>query len=58
MTLNVTQIRKQFPSLAQVQDDQPVVFLDNPGGTQAPQTVIDAMVNYLQHDNANHQGDD
>jgi cysteine desulfurase family protein (TIGR01976 family) len=56
MTLNVTQIRKQFPSLAQVQDDQPVVFLDNPGGTQAPQTVIDAMVNYLQHDNANHNG--
>ncbi len=56
MTLNVTQIRKQFPSLAQVQDDQPVVFFDNPGGTQAPQAVIEAMVNYLQRDNANHNG--
>jgi cysteine desulfurase family protein (TIGR01976 family) len=56
MTLNVTQIRKQFPSLAQNQDGQPVVFLDNPGGTQVPQAVIDAMVHYLQRDNANHNG--
>jgi selenocysteine lyase/cysteine desulfurase len=43
-------------SLQQMQNDQPVVFFDNPGGTQAPQMVIDAMTHYLLHDNANHGG--
>ncbi len=49
-------IRTQFPSLAHVQDGRPVVFLDNPGGTQCPQAVIDAVAHYLVHDNANHGG--
>ncbi len=53
---DVTTVRKQFPSLSQTQDGKPVVFFDNPGGTQVPQTVIDAMVHYLQRDNANHGG--
>ena len=35
---------------------QPAVFLDNPGGTQVPQQVIDAMTDYLLHANANHGG--
>ena len=37
-------------------DGQPAVFLDNPGGTQVPQPVIDAIVDYLAHSNANHGG--
>ncbi len=49
-------VRGQFPALAQVQGGQPVVFLDNPGGTQVPQPVIDAMARYLVHSNANHGG--
>lgn len=49
-------IRAQFPALSQTLNDQPVVFLDNPGGTQVPQCVIDAMVDYLTHHNANHGG--
>ncbi len=53
---DVTAVRKQFPSLSQTLDGKPVVFFDNPGGTQVPQTVIDAMVHYLQRDNANHGG--
>jgi cysteine desulfurase family protein (TIGR01976 family) len=53
---DIAAIRKQFPSLSQTQDGKPVVFFDNPGGTQVPQTVIDAMVHYLQRDNANHGG--
>ena len=53
---NVSAIRKQFPSLSQTQDGKPVVFFDNPGGTQVPQTVIDAMVHYLQRNNSNHGG--
>jgi cysteine desulfurase family protein (TIGR01976 family) len=54
--LNVDVVRSHFPALAQVQDGRPVVFLDNPGGTQCPQVVIDAVADYLAHDNANHGG--
>jgi cysteine desulfurase family protein (TIGR01976 family) len=53
---DVTAVRKQFPSLSQTQDGKPVVYFDNPGGTQVPQRVIDAMVQYLQRDNSNHGG--
>ncbi len=35
---------------------QPAVFLDNPGGTQVPQPVIDAVSSYFAHSNANHGG--
>ncbi len=54
--LDISAIRKQFPSLLQIQNGKPVVYFDNPGGTQVPQTVIDAMVHYLLRDNANHGG--
>ena len=55
-TLNVEHIRAQFPSLSQTVNGHPAVFLDGPGGTQVPQRVIDAMTNYLRHDNANTGG--
>src|SRR3954470_14388558 len=35
---------------------QPAAFLDGPGGTQVPQRVIDAMVDYLVNSNANTVG--
>ncbi|MBN1934966.1 MAG: cysteine desulfurase-like protein [Anaerolineae bacterium] len=54
--LDVHALRLQFPALAQTIGDRPVVFLDNPGGTQVPQCVIDAVVDYLAHHNANHGG--
>jgi cysteine desulfurase family protein (TIGR01976 family) len=54
--IDAARIRSQFPSLSQTLDGQPVVFFDNPGGTQCPQRVIDAVANYLVHDNANHGG--
>jgi cysteine desulfurase family protein (TIGR01976 family) len=53
---DISAVRKQFPSLAQTQDGKPVVYFDNPGGTQVPQSVIDAMVQYLVRDNSNHGG--
>ena len=53
---DISAIRKQFPALSQTQDGKPVVFFDNPGGTQVPQSVIEAMVQYLVRDNANHGG--
>jgi cysteine desulfurase family protein (TIGR01976 family) len=54
--LDVSAIRKQFPSLSQTQNGEPVTYFDNPGGTQVPRTVIDAMVQYLLRDNSNHGG--
>ncbi|MFY9908730.1 MAG: cysteine desulfurase-like protein [Candidatus Sulfotelmatobacter sp.] len=55
-TLDLTQIRAQFPSLAQTVNGHPAVFLDGPGGTQVPQAVIDAISNYLRCNNANTGG--
>lgn len=55
-TLDTQVIRAQFPALTQELDGQPVVFLDNPGGTQVPQAVIDALSAYLRQDNANRGG--
>jgi cysteine desulfurase family protein (TIGR01976 family) len=55
-TLDTQVIRAQFPALTQELDGQPVVFLDNPGGTQVPQAVIDALSAYLRRDNANRGG--
>jgi cysteine desulfurase family protein (TIGR01976 family) len=54
--LDLTWVRSQFPSLAQTVNGHPAVFLDGPGGTQVPQRVIDAMVNYLKSNNANTGG--
>jgi len=54
--LDLSVNRKYFPALSQTHNGQPVVFFDNPGGTQVPQMVIDALVGYLAHDNANHGG--
>ena len=54
--LDLSQNRKYFPALNQMQDGKPVVFFDNPGGTQCPQMVIDAVTGYLMNDNANHGG--
>jgi cysteine desulfurase family protein (TIGR01976 family) len=54
--LDLTAIRAQFPALAQTVNGHPAAFLDGPGGTQVPQRVIDAISDYLRHDNANTGG--
>jgi cysteine desulfurase family protein (TIGR01976 family) len=48
MTLDVAAVRAQFPALA-----SGIAFLDAPGGTQVPQSVIDAIAGYLRESNAN-----
>jgi cysteine desulfurase family protein (TIGR01976 family) len=48
MTFDLDAIRARFPALA-----SGVAFLDAPGGTQCPQTVIDAISAYLRESNAN-----
>lgn len=50
-------LRAQFPILHTEVHGQPLVYLDNAATTQKPQAVIDALVHYYQHDNANvHRG--
>jgi cysteine desulfurase family protein (TIGR01976 family) len=48
MSFDVGAARAQFPALA-----SGVAFLDAPGGTQCPQSVIDAIAGYLCESNAN-----
>jgi cysteine desulfurase family protein (TIGR01976 family) len=55
-SFKVSAIRSRFPALAQSSSGQPVIYLDNPGGTQVPRAVVDAMTEYLIHSNANHGG--
>jgi len=52
----VVELRKQFPALSRTVDGREAVYLDGPAGTQVPQRVIDAMVDYLTRCNANHDG--
>jgi cysteine desulfurase family protein (TIGR01976 family) len=54
--LNLDWIRAQFPALHQDMQGHPVVFLDGPGGTQVPQSLIQAMGQYLSTSNANLHG--
>ncbi len=49
-------VRGQFPALSLQVDGRPVVFLDNPAGTQVPQRVIDRTADYWRTMNANHGG--
>jgi cysteine desulfurase family protein (TIGR01976 family) len=51
--LPVGEIRKQFPALERRHSGHPVAYMDGPGGTQVPRTVVDAMSDYLFHHNAN-----
>ena len=46
--LDVEAVRARFSAL-----DRPFAFFDGPGGTQCPDEVIDAIADYLRHDNAN-----
>ncbi|MEO8273213.1 MAG: cysteine desulfurase-like protein [Chloroflexota bacterium] len=55
-TFDVDAIRARFPALSMTHDGQPMVFFDGPGGTQVPQSVIDAVADYYRTSNANHGG--
>jgi len=56
MKYDVNYIRKQFPALELKVNGFPAAFFDGPGGTQVPQRVINAMVDYLIRCNANSGG--
>lgn len=56
MPLDLSRIRERFPSLSINDNGRPRIYLDNPGGTQVAQPVIDRINHYLVHNNANHGG--
>ena len=51
MALDLSSIRQQFPTL-----DQPIIFLDNPGGTQIVRSSSERIQRYFMECNANHGG--
>jgi cysteine desulfurase/selenocysteine lyase len=57
MGYDVEQVRKDFPILERQVHGRPLVYLDNAATTQKPRSVIDALVHYYEHYNANiHRG--
>lgn len=55
--LNVLKIRQDFPILSRKINGKPLIYLDNAATSQTPQQVIDVIVNYYSHLNANiHRG--
>jgi len=52
-TLDVVRIREDFPILRERVHGKPLVYLDNAATSQKPQAVIDALVDYYTHYNAN-----
>ncbi|UUO07492.1 cysteine desulfurase-like protein [Blastopirellula sp. J2-11] len=52
----VARCREQFPALRREQNGQSIVYWDGPAGTQVPQSVADAVSDYLLHHNANTHG--
>lgn len=53
LSYRLTELRSQFPALQRVHNGLPVAYFDGPGGTQVPEPVVTAMVEYLYHHNAN-----
>ncbi|NOH00870.1 MAG: cysteine desulfurase-like protein [Chloroflexi bacterium] len=51
LSASLDRIRQQFPALS-----RPVIFFDNPGGTQIAQPSIERITKYLVESNANHEG--
>lgn len=56
-TLNVQEIRKDFPVLQQVVNGHKLIWFDNGATTQKPRQVIDALYDYYSRYNSNiHRG--
>src|SRR5882762_711146 len=54
---NWSALRKDFPILNQKVHGKPLIYFDNAATSQKPRAVIDALVHYYEHDNANvHRG--
>ena len=56
MGFPVSDIRALFPALSQHDNGQARVYLDNPAGTQVPETVANAVARYMLTDASNMGG--
>lgn len=57
MNINIDRIRQDFPILHREVNGKPLIYFDNAATSQTPQQVIDAIVDYYAHTNANiHRG--
>jgi cysteine desulfurase / selenocysteine lyase len=57
MSIDIKEIRKQFPILNQSINGKPLVYLDNGASSQKPISVVNALSNYYLNDHANvHRG--
>ncbi len=57
MSLDVNQIRQDFPILKQRVNDEPLIYFDNAATAQTPVPVLDALRHFYLHDRANvHRG--
>jgi len=50
---DVQALRQDFPILSRQVHGRPLVYLDNAATTQKPQAVIEALVHFYEHHNAN-----
>src|SRR5579871_5980451 len=57
MKFDADVVRRQFPQMSPPDGSPPPIFFDNPGGTQVPLEVIEAVSNYYRYANANTGGD-
>ena len=55
--IDINEIRKQFPSLSRLVNNNKIIYLDGPAGTQVPQNVIDGVSDYYKTSNANMHGE-
>ncbi len=56
-TINWPALRKDFPILDQEVHSKPLIYFDNAATSQKPRAVVEALVHYYEHDNANvHRG--
>jgi cysteine desulfurase family protein (TIGR01976 family) len=56
--IDVEMVRAQFPALQRLSvGGEPPVYFDGPGGTQVPESVIEAVADYLSNSNSNIEGE-
>jgi cysteine desulfurase family protein (TIGR01976 family) len=53
MSLDVSAVRSRFPALERTVGGRKAAYLDGPGGTQAPVSVIEAMAGYMRSGGSN-----
>jgi len=56
LDLDLVEVRRQFPALERLVNDQPAVYFDGPAGSQVPLRVAKAVQRYLVGPNANEGG--